>query len=178
MADMIKVCPKCNSTDIRVEMGPMTSMGVPSPYVCENCGLMSYMMPEMERKDAMKSEVVKPEKVVHRTEVVDVSYGKFVISLYKILWKVMGPALLAISIYMIYGSLSSTGGQPNLYLGMIYLPIGLFVTVFAYLVPDRMSDVQKRNFGLSLLAIAAIAYVVFFYFEFEAFNLISALSPF
>ena len=51
----VKVCPKCNSTDI-VPEGVVTCY-IPDKYICRNCGYTAILFPMMLWQDAKKLAV-------------------------------------------------------------------------------------------------------------------------
>ena len=59
----INICPRCGSTDIKIEMGPLVGTGKPNPYVCQNCGFSSMFFPEIDNEKA-KEVKVKKEKIL------------------------------------------------------------------------------------------------------------------
>jgi predicted RNA-binding Zn-ribbon protein involved in translation (DUF1610 family) len=55
----VKICPKCNSLNVRVDLrGPLVAFGLPSIYVCEECGFKGYFFPEIDlnEKEELKKD--------------------------------------------------------------------------------------------------------------------------
>ncbi len=51
----IKYCPKCKSTNVRVNITPSAIMGAPQKWECLNCGFESYsIFPIKEIKQIKK----------------------------------------------------------------------------------------------------------------------------
>jgi len=50
MKNKIKVCPKCKSTNINLNITTSASYGAPQTYKCENCGFESYIISEKDKK--------------------------------------------------------------------------------------------------------------------------------
>ena len=45
-----KICPKCKSTDISLNIQTSAAYGAPQMWRCNNCGFESYAFPEIEKK--------------------------------------------------------------------------------------------------------------------------------
>lgn len=54
MKNKIRICPKCKSKNIKINMNVSTAWGAPQPYKCENCGFESYLILEKNKKESKK----------------------------------------------------------------------------------------------------------------------------
>jgi len=97
----VMICPKCNSTKVFIDSSnPLVGFGVPPNYICENCGYTGKLFPEIKESD---SENIEPNKLSKKESSgkIDISYGKFLVSVW---FKIVGPLLLIISIFLIYSA--------------------------------------------------------------------------
>ena len=125
--NMVIFCPKCNSTDIRMDNNNVLIgvAGVAADYICTNCGYTARVFPELEESEAKKLVV---KKVADKaTEKVDVQYGRFEVN---ILWKIFGPLMILVGIYMLItydNALDQTVALP-----IILIVLGALASYFGY----------------------------------------------
>jgi len=50
---MVRICPKCGSTDIMVDHSTIVGI-MPVVYVCNNCGTTAAFFPDVDRADIEK----------------------------------------------------------------------------------------------------------------------------
>lgn len=46
----IRICPKCKSNNIRLDITTSAAYGAPQTYKCEDCSFESYIIVEKEKK--------------------------------------------------------------------------------------------------------------------------------
>jgi len=133
----VMFCPKCNSTDIRMDnSNPLIGVaGVPADYVCTNCGYTARVFPALEESEAKK--LVEKKVMDNTTEKVDVQYGKFAINIW---WKIFGPLAILIGIYMLI-TYDNTQRQ-FIILPIILIVLGAAVSYFGY---KNKNDKIKRS---------------------------------
>ncbi|UCD20585.1 MAG: hypothetical protein JSW08_02290 [archaeon] len=55
----IKLCPKCNSINVKIthqgSLSGLVALGLPTKYVCKECGFASPFFPEIERERVWKN---------------------------------------------------------------------------------------------------------------------------
>ncbi|MFT4326610.1 MAG: hypothetical protein ACMXYK_03865 [Candidatus Woesearchaeota archaeon] len=122
----ITICPKCKSKHIAVDTSnPLQgAMGLPSLYICNDCGHSGYTFPEVKvseledvkKESAKGSKGKKQESIEEKEPLVDTSYGEFGVS---ILFKITGPLLILWGI--IYLRLENALGYGFIILGVITL---------------------------------------------------------
>ncbi len=47
-----RICPKCESTRVKLRNNILLVVGAPQEWVCENCGFSAYLFPELNLEDA------------------------------------------------------------------------------------------------------------------------------
>lgn len=95
----IKFCPKCSSIEINRDKSTMQSLGyLPTKYICDNCGYSSFNFPEIEieKINELKIKSKESDKNNLKSELIDTSYGKFIVRGY---WKIFGPLSLMLGLF-------------------------------------------------------------------------------
>lgn len=123
----VQVCPKCKSIDIMRDntIKFEGAVGLPSMFICNNCGHSNYLFPEVAVSDLEDfKEKVEEKKLVNKTsdnsKLVDTNYGDFIVNFF---WKIIGPLILIFGIVILL---------KNIIAGLIPVVISLFVIYIAY----------------------------------------------
>jgi len=150
----VLICPRCGSTDVELESDELSGTGKPNPYVCNNCGFMSFIFPEINTKEAKKIKV-KIKEFAKMPKPLDTSSGKFLASGTKLWWKIMGPISLILSLIFLYASVNVL----NIYASISLVSLSAVITFFAYILPDEMTSKQSRVWGWIMLILFIINFV-------------------
>jgi hypothetical protein len=103
----VKICPRCKSTNISIDpTNPLFgSEGLPPTYICNKCNYTNKIFPEIAVSEikSFKKSKIKVNKEALRSDIIDKSYGKFMV---RGIWKISGPLLIILSLIFFYAALN------------------------------------------------------------------------
>ena len=64
----MKICPKCNSANVNINITPSAVFGAPQKWKCDDCGFEAYaVFPDLEKLDEEeKTEIKKGKKSMEK----------------------------------------------------------------------------------------------------------------
>lgn len=123
----IQVCPKCKSGNISRDKTLLFegAVGLPSLFICNNCGHSGYAFPEVavsklkKFNNAVEEKNLKTDKK-DNSKLVDTSYGEFQVRFF---WKITGPLFLLLGFFILFQDIIG---------GLLILAPALFMVYIAY----------------------------------------------
>lgn len=118
----IKICPKCKSTNIRVDnFNPLNSLILPTRYICSSCGNAGNIFPEIPVSKLKEVQKEKTRATSNESSGVDVRIGVFEI---KVFWKIFAPMIFLVGVFFMFSG--------SILIGAISIAISLLMFYFAY----------------------------------------------
>lgn len=138
MVKRVKICPKCGSRDISITKGFLPGI-IPGEHVCQNCGFVSVLFPEVSLEEAKKIKVkkIRPEE---KPLYVDIKYGKFVV---KFWWKIFGPLSIILGILVLFDWFNISSLVIRLITGFTALLFGVCVAYLSYMKEEMIKKYRK-----------------------------------
>ncbi len=137
--DFVRICPKCNSTDISTDFSnpALNATGLfNNAYVCNNCGNTGNFFPEVERATL---DPVKGKGRTEKRNLINASYRKNILWY----WKFSAPLCFLIGIIFLI-----LGDNVLFYIGLIELiPLSIVLSISVY-----RKDLMSRYPSLRLLS--------------------------
>ncbi|MBI2658846.1 hypothetical protein HYX05_01960 [Candidatus Woesearchaeota archaeon] len=127
----VKFCPKYNSIDVEQDKSTLQQVGyLPVFYICKYCNYSGYTFPEIEISGINKLKTEK-KSVDEKSELMDMHYGKFMVSIW---WKIIGPMFLSVGLILLYFYFNSANIDYFIFFISIAFVIGgLAMTFISYL---------------------------------------------
>jgi hypothetical protein len=145
----VKFCPKCNSTDIKIDFSNpgLLGSGFVNTSRCNHCGYSTNFFPENE---VSKIQPIKKIENVEKRELVNATYGKTI----NWWWRKIGPIGILSSLILIF----FIKDEIFFYVGLVMmLPLFSVITLTSY----RNDLIQKYRL-LKIISILIYLYTITF----------------